>query len=39
MPEYLFNKVADLQPTTLLKIDFDTGVFPLMLRIFRAHFL
>ena len=37
--EYLFNKVADLQPATLLKRDFDTGVFQLILRIFRAHFL
>ena len=31
MPEYLFNKAADLQPTILLKIDFDTDVFPFFL--------
>ena len=39
VPEYLFKKVADLQPATLLKRDFDIGVFPLILRIFRAHIL
>ena len=37
-PEYLFQKVAGLQPPTLLKRDFDTGVFPLILCYFRAHF-
>ena len=36
--EYLFNKVADLKSTTLLKRDFDTGVFPLILRIFSGTF-
>ena len=25
--EFLFNKVADLQPATLLKRDFKTGIF------------
>ena len=39
VPEYLFKKVPGLQRATLLKADFDTGVFPLTLRIFRAHFL
>ena len=38
VPEYLFNKVAGLQPTTLLKRDFHTGVFPLILCILRQIF-
>ena len=39
VPEYLFDKVVDLQFAVLLKRDFNTDAFPLIVSIFRAHIL
>ena len=35
----LFNKVANLRPQALLKIEFSTGIFPWILRDFLEHLL